>query len=220
MTCQYTQDTQGGKDYLLQPGNGFCGAVTFQNTGDTVTQAGHQLFAGEVVSFSAITGPTTIVIDTPYYVINPNLTNGTFQLSLTSGGSAIALDADGTGTAEELFDTLFGVRENSMSVEVEAIETTNKESSEWKEMLSGSGVRAVSISASGLWKDNRVEERVRNYLLNRRIAHWRVIQTSDLKYWEGYFMVSSFEVTGPYNDALSYSASLESSGPVTYYPAP
>lgn len=71
-------------------------AVTFQDTGDTVTLNAHGLVNGNIVSFPSITTTTGITINTPYYVVGS--TTNTFQVSLTLGGSAISLTTDGTGT--------------------------------------------------------------------------------------------------------------------------
>jgi len=71
-------------------------AVSFQDTGDTVTLNNHGLSNGNIVSFPSITTTTGITINTPYYVVNA--TTNTFQVSLTLGGSVIVLTTDGTGT--------------------------------------------------------------------------------------------------------------------------
>lgn len=71
------------------------GAVTFQDTGDTVTLNAHNLSAGEVVRFGTITTTTGISINTDYYVVNP--TTNTFQVAAAPGGSALALTTNGTG---------------------------------------------------------------------------------------------------------------------------
>jgi surface protein len=71
-------------------------SVTFQDAGDTVTLASHGLSNGDMVSFSVITTTTGIVINTIYYVISA--TTNTFQVSATSGGSALTLTTDGSGT--------------------------------------------------------------------------------------------------------------------------
>jgi len=71
-------------------------AVTFQDTGDTVTLTNHGMSNGDMVSFSVITTTTGIVINIIYYVISA--TTNTFQVSATSGGSALALTTSGSGT--------------------------------------------------------------------------------------------------------------------------
>lgn len=70
-------------------------AVTFQDTGDTVTLTAHGLQNNETVSFTSIVSTTGITANTLYYVISA--TTNTFQLAATSGGSAIALTTNGSG---------------------------------------------------------------------------------------------------------------------------
>jgi hypothetical protein len=83
---------------MLVSGPGISEAVnvTFQETGDMVTKAGHGLANGTVVSFPAITTTTGIAAYTIYYVVNQ--TTDTFQVSDTVGGSPINLTNDGSGT--------------------------------------------------------------------------------------------------------------------------
>ena len=71
-------------------------AVTFQDTGDTVTLNNHGIVDNTIVSFSTITSTTGITVYTPYYVVN-SLTN-TFQVANSQGGSALALTTNGNGT--------------------------------------------------------------------------------------------------------------------------
>lgn len=70
-------------------------AVTFQDTGDTVTRTAHGLDNGTIVSFTSITSTTGILTYTRYYVVNA--TTNTFQLSDTEGGAAKALTTNGSG---------------------------------------------------------------------------------------------------------------------------
>jgi surface protein len=71
-------------------------AVTFQDTGDTVTLVAHGLENGDEVSFPNITTTTGISRNTIYFVVNK--TADTFQVATTAGGSALPLTTDGTGT--------------------------------------------------------------------------------------------------------------------------
>lgn len=93
-------------------------SVTIQDSGDTITLAGHGLANGKLVSFATIVTTTGIAVYTPYYVINA--TTDTFQLSLTNGGAAIALTTDGTGTI--LYQTLITniVANTSVTIDVPA----------------------------------------------------------------------------------------------------
>lgn len=71
-------------------------AVTFQDTGDTVTRANHGWINTTEVSFPTIVSTTGISINTKYFIINS--TANTFQVSATSGGAALPLTTNGTGT--------------------------------------------------------------------------------------------------------------------------
>jgi len=72
-------------------------SVTFTDTGDLVTSAGHGFRNGDSVIFTNVTTTTGITAFTLYYVINA--TTDTFQVSSAYGGSGLALTSDGTGTA-------------------------------------------------------------------------------------------------------------------------
>ena len=71
--------------------------VTFQDTGDTVTQTAHGRIGGDRVSFSVITSTTGIAIDTEYFI--RDVTTDTYKLCAVEGGDAIALTTNGIGTA-------------------------------------------------------------------------------------------------------------------------
>jgi TP901-1 family phage major tail protein len=209
-----TNNAQGGKDFLLKVGNGLSGAVTFQNTGDTVTKTAHGLVAGDIVKFSAITGPTLPAINTNYYVVTP-LAN-TFQLSLTEGGSPIVIDVDGTGTAVEFFRTLGGLRSSSFSFEGEAIDVTAQDDSQWRAILDQAGIRAVSISGDGVFKDEFTFKKARTIALAQTLKNWQVVVNTSGDYWSGCFKLTSMEQSGEYNAESTYSLSLESSGAISY----
>ncbi len=74
--------------------------TTFTTTfaSDLINATSHGLAAGTelVLNTTAADLPDPLVVDTVYYVINPNADD--FQLSLTVGGAAIDLLDDGTGT--------------------------------------------------------------------------------------------------------------------------
>lgn len=70
-------------------------AVTFQDSGDTVTLNNHGLNNNIAISFTSIVTTTGISINTTYYVINT--TTNTFQVSSTVGGSALPLTNNGSG---------------------------------------------------------------------------------------------------------------------------
>lgn len=72
-------------------------AFTTDFTTDYLTSTGHGLSNGDrVMVYSGTTLPAPLAANTVYFVVNK--TTDTFKLSLTSGGSAIDLTDNGTGT--------------------------------------------------------------------------------------------------------------------------
>lgn len=211
-----TQEAQGGKDFLLKVGNGLSGAVTFTASTDLVGKTAHGLVAGDIVKFSAVTGPTLPATATNYYVIASGLTADAFKISATEGGSAINIDVDGTGTATEVFRTVAGLRSSSFSLEAEAIDITNQDSSQWKEILDAAGIRGVSLSGDGVFKDEFTFKKVRTLALGQTLANWQLLVNSAGDYWSGCFKITSMEQSGEYNAESTYSMSMESSGAVAY----
>ena len=69
-------------------------SVVITASTDLFTKIGHGLTNGDVVVLSSIVTTTGIDATTPYYVVG--VAGNDFQVSLTSGGSAITLTDDGT----------------------------------------------------------------------------------------------------------------------------
>jgi len=73
------------------------GVFTTTHASNLINDTAHGLSDGDCVTVaSGTTLPSGLSASTYYYVINK--TTDTFQLSLTPGGSAVALSDDGTGT--------------------------------------------------------------------------------------------------------------------------
>lgn len=214
MACVQTQTEVAGKTIALLIGNQNCGAVTFQETGDTVTLAGHTLEAGETVSFSVITTTTGIVIDTDYFVINPS--GDTFQLSLTEGGAAIDLVGDGSGTLDESFSPFAGIRSKSFTLNGEIIDITSEDTDQWRKIADEAGISSMSVSGSGIVNDALAYRRARSRMLARKISNFRIVTNNDGDYYQAYFKITSFGGSGEYNAEATYDISLESSGAVTF----
>jgi len=71
-------------------------AVTFQDTGDTVTRVAHGLVNGNTIVFNTIVSTTGIVINTRYFVVSA--TADTFKVSASHNGTALLLTTNGSGT--------------------------------------------------------------------------------------------------------------------------
>ncbi len=77
---------------LLTTGTGTSAAGA--NSGDVFTAVAHGLLNGATIILRGGTVPAGATANTLYYIVNKS--NDTFQISLTSGGSAVVLTGDGT----------------------------------------------------------------------------------------------------------------------------
>ncbi len=127
-------------------------------------------------------------------------------------GSAFLLKI-GDGAATPVFATVAGLRTTQLSVNGEAVVVTTKESGGWRELLSGAGVRSVSVSGAGVFTGSVAEARVKANALAGVLDDYRLSFESGAS-MTGRFLVSRLDYAGDFNGERSYTLSLESSGPV------
>lgn len=112
--------------------------------------------------------------------------------------------------------TVKGVREKGITYNGEAINVTSDEDAGWRTLLDVSAEDSIDVSLSGVTKD---EVLANAYLTGQR--------TGDvvLEYPNGRVLaftayLANYAETGPYNNAVTFTASLQSTGLPTYTPAP
>ncbi|GLT02994.1 tail protein [Sphingobium jiangsuense] len=120
----------------------------------------------------------------------------------------------GNGDAPVTYATVAGLRTTQLQVSGEAVNVTSKDSGGWRELLSGAGVRSVSVSAAGIFTGSGGETRLRNHALAGTIDDYELSFESGER-MHGRFLVTRLEYAGDYNGERNYTISLESSGPVT-----
>jgi TP901-1 family phage major tail protein len=125
-------------------------------------------------------------------------------------GSAFLLKV-GDGGAPAAYATVAGLRTTQLSVNGEAVNVTTKDSAGWRELLSGAGVRSVSVSGAGIFTGSAAEVRVRNNALAGIIDDYELSFESGER-MRGRFLVTRLDYAGDYNGERSYTMSLESSG--------
>lgn len=127
-------------------------------------------------------------------------------------GSAFLLKV-GDGGAPPTFATVAGMRTTQLSINGEAVVVTHKGSGGWRELLSGAGVRSVSVSAAGVFTGSAAETQVKTNALAGTIDDYRLSFESG-ETLTGRFLVTRLDYAGDFNGERSYTVSLESSGAV------
>lgn len=127
-------------------------------------------------------------------------------------GSAFLLKI-GDGGEPPSFSTVAGMRTTQMQVNGEAINVTSKDSGGWRELLSGAGIRSISVSASGVFTGSMAEGRVKSNAIAGLIDDYEISFESGER-MRGKFLATRLDYSGDYNGERNYTLSLESSGPV------
>jgi len=127
-------------------------------------------------------------------------------------GSAFLLKI-GDGSASPSFATVAGLKTTQMSINGDVVVITNMGSGGWRELLSGAGVRSVSVAASGIFTGGNAETSVRSLALSGALQDYELSFESGER-MRGRFLVTRLDYAGDYNGERTYTLALESSGEV------
>ena len=127
-------------------------------------------------------------------------------------GSAFLLKI-GDGATPPVFTTVAGLRTTQLQINGEAVAITSKDSGGWRELLSGAGVRSVSVSGAGIFTGSAAEARLKGNALSGTIDDYRLSFESG-ESLTGRFLVTRLDYAGDYNGERNYTLALESSGAV------
>ena len=112
-----------------------------------------------------------------------------------------------------VFATVAGLKTTQLSINGDAVAITNKGSGGWRDLLSGAGVRSVSVAASGIFTGSTAEAQVRALALSGEIEDYELSFESGER-MRGKFLVTRLEYAGDFNGERNYTLALESSGEV------
>lgn len=124
------------------------------------------------------------------------------------------LKIEDSGTPGQ-FTTFGGLRSNSLTINNEAIDVTNKGSNQWRTLLDGAGIRSMSISGSGVFTNSQTLSQARQDCINGTLRKFQMIDDDSGDTFEGFYKITSMERGGEYNGEMTWSLSLESSGEIT-----
>jgi TP901-1 family phage major tail protein len=127
-------------------------------------------------------------------------------------GSAFLLKV-GNGARPVAYATVAGLRTTQLSINGEMVAVTTKDSGGWRELLSGAGVRSVSVAGAGVFTGSAAEARLRSSALSGAIDDYRLTFEGG-ETMTGRFLVTRLDYAGDFNGERSYTLALESSGAV------
>lgn len=111
--------------------------------------------------------------------------------------------------------TVAGLRATQMRLDNDLIDTTNKDSNGARTLLANAGTQKLTVTASGLFTNQAVEEETRVNAFNKSIETYCLFfPNGDVL--EAAFYLSHYERAGDYNGEETYALTLESSGPLSF----
>lgn len=127
-------------------------------------------------------------------------------------GSAFLLKIS-NGANPAVYQTVAGLRTTQLSISGDTVVITSKDSGGWRELLSGAGVRSVSVSAAGIFLGSAAEARVRANAMAGTLDDYE-LSFEDGEKLRGRFLVQKLDYAGDFNGERNYTLALESSGAV------
>ena len=127
-------------------------------------------------------------------------------------GSAFLLKIS-NGQTPPAYATVAGLRTTQLSITGDTVVITSKESGGWRELLSGAGVRQVSVSAAGIFLGSAAEAKLRANAMAGTLDDYE-LSFEDGERLRGRFLVQKLDYAGDFNGERNYTLSLESSGAV------
>jgi TP901-1 family phage major tail protein len=124
----------------------------------------------------------------------------------------LKIDAGSNGT----FTTIAGLRSRTLAFNAETVDITHQESAgQWRELLSGAGVRNSRITGAGIFKDATSDEMLRAAFFDGAIRTYQMI-IPDFGTVTGPFLIISLELTGRHDNEVAFDISLESAGQLVF----
>lgn len=120
----------------------------------------------------------------------------------------------GDGASPEVFTTVAGLQDTSISINQETVDVTNKDSSRVRTLLAQGGVKSFTITGSGIFTDSASEQSVLTAFDGSSFTNFQFL-VPDYNTFTGAFQVATLDYTGTHNGAVQYSMTFESAGAVT-----
>ena len=212
MGCEIpTQKETGGKFLHLKICIDKVMATTA--TSNDLTLTNHNAKINDLVKFDSVAA-NTVINTTDYYYVVAIVDANKVEISNTKGGTAIVFDATGVPTGS-LYTGLGGIRSKEFALASEAIDITNQDSDEWKEVLDEAGQKSATVSGSGVYNSSAAFLEMETKFLANKIVHLLFVDLKNARGYLGFFKLTQLSASGEYNGEGQFSISAESSGPVT-----
>jgi TP901-1 family phage major tail protein len=125
-------------------------------------------------------------------------------------GRDLLLKIDTTGAGS--FQSVAGLRSHAITFNAETVDVSHQESAgQWRELLSGAGLKSAAIRGQGIFKDAQSDATIRGLFFDGAIRDWQVI-VPDFGTVSGPFQITHLELAGRHDGEVTFDLALESAG--------
>lgn len=129
-------------------------------------------------------------------------------------GKDLLLKLDETGSGS--FATVAGLRATRLAFNAETVDVTTIESpGQWRELLSGAGLRSASVAGSGIFKDAASDAALRRIFFAGTAPAFEIV-IPDFGTVTGPFQLTALEFSGNHDGEAAYELSLASAGQLVF----
>jgi len=105
-------------------------------------------------------------------------------------------------------------RTNGFTINGETVDVTSKTDNGFRELLGTVGIRSMSVTLEGVFEKGTEQTSLLNNSVDGSLNQYTIIWGVAADSITANFAVTSYENTGIYNDAQTFTATLESSGAI------
>lgn len=113
---------------------------------------------------------------------------------------------------------LAGLQAKTLTINASAIDISNDDSLGWRELLEEAGEKSIDISCNGVIVDTILIDIIASSGLTSVFLADITLETAQGDRFTGNFFLDSYEETGTYNEKVTFSATLKSSGIIAFAP--
>jgi TP901-1 family phage major tail protein len=126
----------------------------------------------------------------------------------------------GDGEASETFTTIAALRDTTITFNEQTVDTTSKDDSGARSLLSGSIVKSMTVSGSGVFTDVAAMQTLATQLQAGTHSNYEIdlvgtSATTGGAVYTAAFRITQLEYSGSYDGEAQYSLTLESDGAIT-----
>ncbi len=130
-------------------------------------------------------------------------------MAAQKGRSILIKISDGASPAT--WTSIGGLRTKSATINNETVDITESDVAPWRTLLGDAGIRSMSISGSGVFKDDAAFNDCEDLVMSGDTQEFQMVfGNGDIL--QGYFQITSLEYAGDHNNEQSYSMTFESAG--------